>query len=190
MEAVGSIITFGRYDWRVLDVRDNKALILSLKTIESRAYNEVLTDVTWEDCDLRRYLNGEFYNQFTEEEKSLISVAQIKNSDNPWYGTGGGNYTIDRIFLLNIEEVVQYFGDSGLLRNGNSKNKFWLNDNYNSSRVAYGASGKASWWWLRSPGGDNRRVAGVGRDGGIFIGGLGVDDNSGYVRPALLLKLY
>jgi hypothetical protein len=37
------------------------------------------------------------------------------------YGPGvtvsGGNDTTDKIFILSIEEVVQYFGDSGQLAN-------------------------------------------------------------------------
>ena len=189
MEVIGNNITFGLYDWRILDALESKALILSQKTIENRAYNEDLKDVTWENCDLRQYLNGEFYDHFTAEEKALITVAKIKNADNPWHGANGGNDTDDRIFLLSIEEAVRYFGDSGLLNNGYLKNEFWLNDKFNSPRIAYGIGGRASWWWLRSPGGDLSRAAGVGRDGGIFIGGLGVDDIGGAVRPALWLKL-
>ena len=188
MEAIGNTIIFGLYDWRVLDARDDKALILSVKTIENRAYSEELAEVTWENCDIRQYLNWEFYNHFTAEEKAFIAETQIKNAGNPWHGTSGGSDTTDRIFLLSIDEAVRYFGDSGLLGSGNLKNEFWLNDKYNTSRIAYGASGRASWWWLRSPGIDQGRAAGVGRDGGIFIGGLGVDDSGGSVRPALWLK--
>jgi len=189
MKTIDNIINFGLYDWQVLDTQGNNALILSKKIIECRAYNEDLADVTWEICDIRQYLNSEFYNHFAEEEKALIREALIKNAANPWHGTSGGNDTVDRVFLLSVEEAVGYFGDSGLLRNGNSKNEFWLNDQYNSPRIAYGVGGRASWWWLRSPGGDQSRVACIGRDGGIFIGGLGVDDIGGGVRPALWVSL-
>jgi hypothetical protein len=39
-------INFGGYDWRVLDVQDGKALIITDKVIDNRTYNEEYKDVT------------------------------------------------------------------------------------------------------------------------------------------------
>lgn len=63
-------------------------------------------EITWADCELRKYLNGEFYDKFSEINKSRIIPVTNKNPDNPWYGAKGGEDTQDNIFLLTIEDVV------------------------------------------------------------------------------------
>jgi hypothetical protein len=185
----GSIISFGGYDWRVLDVQKDRALIISDNLLEKRAFNNQNTSATWETCDLRRYLNGEFYDQFSAEAKTRIMETRIQNNPNPWFDIKGGKETNDRIFLLNIEEVVQYFGDSGQLRNKYQDNKYWIEDQYNSSRIAKYADGKASWWWLRSPGRNNNRAIYILDFGFIDISGGFYNRDDGGVRPALWLKL-
>jgi len=66
---IGEIIYFSGYDWRVLDVQDNQALILSELVLETRSYNEKTKDITWEECSLRRYLNNDFYNKLHDKQK-------------------------------------------------------------------------------------------------------------------------
>ena len=196
---VGDIIPFGAYSWRVLEIQDGKALLLSDKVIERRAYHEPGRAVTWETCTLRQYLNGEFYDSFSAAEKALIAETRLTNDDNPWYGTSGGNATTDRIFLLSLEEVVKYFGDSGDLKNRkgwywegepvlNDGQGFIINDQYNSAREAVDADGAALWWWLRSPGVDSLLAAAVHGDGGVGVEGGGSYYDGG-VRPALWLNL-
>lgn len=109
----GDKISFGDYEWRVLDVQDNTALIITEYVIEERSYHDVYKDITWEECSLRTYLNGEFYNKFSERDRSRIISVLNQNMDNQWYGTKGGADTWDRIFLLSLEEAAcNYFGDS------------------------------------------------------------------------------
>jgi hypothetical protein len=90
-------------------------------------------------------------------------------------GSDTGNDTDDYIFLLSLEEVVRYFGDSGQLANGPSENRNAIDDQYNEARIAYDFGG---WWWLRSPGG-----------GDIGVSGTRVDDDYHGVRPALWINL-
>ena len=186
-----NIIEFGNYNWRVLDVQDSYALIITENIIESRLYHNTVEVVTWETSDIRAYLNGEFLNSFSEECRARIRETNVVNNNNPWFGTDGGNDTIDRIFLLSLEEVVRYFGDSGQLQNRPHRNPWWIDDRYNSARAARDTSGLASWWWLRTPGDlDNAtRIASRGR---VAVGSYAVraDWNGlGGVRPALWLRL-
>lgn len=44
------------------------------------------------------------------------------------------------------------------------------------------------WWWLRSPGFNSARAAGVNFTGSVRVYGHGVSDNSDSVRPALHLS--
>lgn len=178
----GALIPFGKHEWRVLKTDGNSALIITESVIEQRAYHEEFTEVTWEHCDLRKYLNKQFYDTFDPSDRARILETRLTDCDNPWYGTKWGNSTVDRIFLLSTNEVLQYFGDSGDLKN----NKRWhypgdhyphdnpnelvlsdgshcseygecINDKYNDARKAlyhkvYNAGWDVKTWWLRSPG--------------------------------------
>jgi hypothetical protein len=45
---IGDIIPFGEYNWRVLDVQGDKALIITEDVVELRPYHEQYVEVTWE----------------------------------------------------------------------------------------------------------------------------------------------
>ena len=192
-------ISFGCYDWRVLDIQNDRALIITECIVEEHAYNDVYKDITWADCSLRRYLNNEFYNRFDAIEKARVIPVVNKNPDNQWYGAKGGEDTQDRIFLLSIEEAVcQYFGDSrSMLLNPGKNQKYWFQrkDPNNNRRAALYKNG-ISWWWLRSPGRVNIKAAYIHGDGNIgiqgnnvFKGNISEKSYNGGVRPALWLKL-
>src|SRR5690606_11620802 len=127
------IITFGDYEWRVLDSKDGKVLVIAEYIIELRWYNDNFVDTTWAECELRKYLNNEFYNTFNQDEKAKIVAVTNSNPNNPWFKTNGGTDTIDSIFLLSLEEVCKYFGDSidNLLNKGNQR---WLIDDENNQK--------------------------------------------------------
>ena len=208
---IGSVISFGGFDWRVIDVQDGRALIITKDAIEQRQYNEAIdeentgegVDVTWETCTLRKYLNGEFYSKLTKEEQEFIAETRIQNPDNVWYGTNGGNDTTDNIFLLSLEEVDKYFGDSGDYREKRRKNFEWdypvgkfvtADDGYyfsntnDSDRIAK-FSNEYQWWWLRTPGIRGDCAANTGAEGFVYIHGDFVGERFLGVRPVLWLNL-
>ena len=197
----GDKISFGSYDWCVLDIQNNAALIITEYIIEQRAYHNAYKDITWSDCSLRKYLNSEFYDRFTTAEKSRIIPVLNKNPDNQWYGTKGGTDTQDSIFLLSIEETVcRYFGDSSSKLYSPGKNqRYWFErkDKNNSKRIARLESRKEGswWWWLRSPGRVSIKAVYIHGDGNIGIqgnnilkGNISDGECKGGVRPALWLK--
>ncbi len=198
---VGDKISFGSYDWRVLDIKDNTALIITEYIIEQRAYHDAYKDITWADCSLRKYLNGEFYDKFTATDKSKINPVLNNNPDNQWYGSKGGADTQDNIFLLSVEEVCTYFGNSlSKLYNPRKNQRYWFErkDENNSKRIArLQGTEWGSWWWLRSPGRVNVKAVYIhGTDGNIGIQGNNILKGNisdgrctGGVRPALWLKL-
>lgn len=198
---LGVKIRFGRYEWRVLDIQNEMALIITDEIIEQRAYHDAYKEITWADCALRKYLNGTFYETFDEVDQSKIVKVSNKNFDNQWYGSEGGADTLDQIFILSLEEVCKYFGDSSsLLQNRGINQRYWFQrkDENNNKRLAklQGSEG-CWWWWLRSPGRVNLKAAYIfGTDGNIGIQGNNVLKGNisdgkctGGVRPALWLKL-
>ena len=162
----GAHIYLGDGYWRVLKVDSNAgtALVVAEKCIAYRAYNTISQEVAWETCDLRSWLNGDYYeNTFSDEDRTAISETELDNPDNPEYRTKGGNETKDKVFLLSIEEAKNLFKDD-------------------KDRAA------GEMWWLRSPGGRCDRAAAVFYSGDIFERGNEVNRYE-YVRPALTVNL-
>ncbi len=51
--------------WRVLNVKDNKALLLSDRILDNRSFDELSDKVIWANSTIRKWLNedsGGFYN--------------------------------------------------------------------------------------------------------------------------------
>jgi hypothetical protein len=196
---IGKIERFGNRDWRVLDIQDGKALLLCKQIWNQRPYHRSGEATTWKDCTLRKELNDEFYNQIPQEERTRIAKTRIVNRENEWYGTDGGEDFDDFIFLLSLEEVDQYFGDSGDYAEKRRKDYndgkiiladdgWYLSNDFDKERVAM-YKGKASWWWLRSPGYLSNFAANVTDGGAVDVDGYLVINGSGGVRPALWLNL-
>jgi hypothetical protein len=185
---IGTLIPFGEYNWRVLDVQGDKALIITENVVEQRAYHNKFTDVTWEMCDLRKYLQGEFLERFDEFDKTRIIITYNKNADNVWYKTKGTIDTPDEIFLLSIEEVDYYFGNSGDYLNESRVDNYYISNEYDDERVAKNNEGEAHHWWLRSPGDHKNVAADVYSYGAVRVRGDRVSNDYG-VRPALWLNL-
>jgi hypothetical protein len=200
---IGDKLIFGEYEWRILDIKDDKVLILTEEIIELRDYHNKSIDITWKDCELRRYLNGEFYDNFSNNDREKIIETINTNPDNLWYKADGGEDTIDKIFILSMDDVVRtYFGDSSRLLDYPSKNqRYWFqrkDENNIKRRAAFLNS--PWWWWVRTPGKNNRVAVYIHGDGNIGIQGNGVskrntnvihqltNDNRGGIRPALWIK--
>ena len=200
---IGSAYEFAGIDWRVLDMQENKALLISEKILEKEPYNvsRYDKDITWENCTLRKYLNGGFYNKLGVAKAAVVEI-QNNNPNNHWYATSGGNATNDKVFLLSLDEVVKYFGDSGDFKNKKRKNSLGdllpdggcISDWYNDVRVA--DNGKnASSWWLRSLGESSNKAACVSggfanRGGGIIsVCGHSVSNLTVGIRPAVWVNL-
>lgn len=199
---VGDIITFGQYEqddnsingpeeieWQVLTVENGKALLISKYALDAIPYDLWERGdyyLTWEECSLREWLNEDFYNSaFSNIEKSAIMEVMLSNKDNPVYYCEGGNDTIDRIFLLSIEEAQNYF-DSDSARQ--CKSVAYAKGYNNNTRIPTDWAGN-TWWWLRSPGGISQSAAGITYSGVIDSGGRDMYSNIGVIRPAFWLKL-
>ncbi len=185
------LITFGKYNWRVLDINQDRMLIITEDITELRWYHSDFVDTTWADCELRKYLNDEFYNTFNQNEKARIIAVENHNPDNSWFKTKGGTNTTDNIFLLSLEEVCKYFGDSKENLNIKGKQKWLISDENDQNRQAkYG--NEFHWWRLRSQGYYGRTSASINSKGNVYVRGNGIygrPKDGGGVRPALWLKL-
>lgn len=198
---IGSVYTFGTYEqdnnqsngkedieWIILDKKELSILVISKQALDCKQYNESYTDVTWENCSLRKWLNGTFYNTaFSSTEQSQIQSTNVSADKNPKYSTNPGNATSDKVFLLSITEAEKYFSTDEARK--------CVPTAYAIAQGAYTSDystkdGKATcWWWLRSPGYYRSYAADVGDFGSVFYTGDCVNSASDCVRPALWINL-
>lgn len=192
----GDYVFFGKYEqdndtsnskedieWLVLEVKDGKVLLISKYALDCKPYNTGYTDVTWETCTLRKWLNNDFINAaFSADEKAMIPTVTVSADKNPEYGTNPGNATQDRVFLLSITEANKYFNSNGARQCEPT-----------DYAVANGARevDSGNYWWLRSPGYYQDAAAFIYYDGDVCEVGERVsrDDNDYAVRPALWIDL-
>lgn len=113
--SIGSIVTLGNYQgeditWIVLDEQDGKYLLLSENVLDDVQYNDEFSEVTWETCTLRFWLNNEFYNAaFSSDDQSIIVLSTVVADSHPNFDTDAGNDTEDNVFILSYNEVESYF---------------------------------------------------------------------------------
>jgi len=164
-------VEFAGVQWLVLEQRDGLALLLREEALPSRAFHGALVDITWENSEMRNYLNGQWLNRLPQNDRARVVQTQVSNRDSR-FGTAGGENTQDYVFLLSLAEARLYFADD-------------------QARVARFGNVNV-FWWLRSPGLQENVAAIVRSNGELGIagspvhGGMALDR---FVRPALWVTM-
>ena len=183
-----------RIKWRVLKNNGSTLFLVADRGLDCKDYNEEYKSTTWENCTLRNWLNGTFYNTaFSSAEQGAVVSQTVVNEDNPYYNTEGGNNTNDNVYLLSIEEVT----DSSLgfceEYSTDSKSRQVQASDYSHAMGAYTNSSTEyqgnCWWWLRSPGYYTDYAAEVNNDGYVNRNGTHVYNNNDASVPALHINL-
>ncbi|MBQ8139989.1 MAG: hypothetical protein IJ195_11110 [Lachnospiraceae bacterium] len=138
-------------EWAILDENKNGTLLISRYVLDCVQFNTTKTEVSWETCSLRSWMNDVFYNAaFNDAEKASINTEERTN---------------DKIFALNVGEERRYYGNFDpwysqcSFRGGQSPiaqptkyaesrgvySNIVKNDDYWMSGEKYSAN-----WWLRS----------------------------------------
>lgn len=198
---VGDIVYYGNYEqdnnanngkepiaWQVLAVEYGRMLLISQETLDCMPYNTSKTDVTWETCTLRQWLNNNFMNSaFTPEEQSTIVTTVVENSGTSSYGTEGGKDTQDKVFLLSVAEADNYFGND-TERQAKPTAYALVQGASAGDNIYYPQYLGRGPWLLRSHGRYSNEAAFVTYAGDIDAWGCFVSDHDVAVRPALWLE--
>ncbi|MCQ6563805.1 DUF6273 domain-containing protein [Paenibacillus mendelii] len=211
----GEFIAFGTYPqsvdgkelaikWRVLQNSGSELFVLSEYILDCKRYHGKSADlkwrdcmeITWHDCDLREWLNDEFYNAaFNATEKQFIKTTHC--TDN---GEGCPD-TEDKVFLLSVAETNDLSEIHGkelrrAVGTDFAKTKkpdgcsLYVYDKTNKDNyiIRDGEEMGCSWWWLRTQGNKPSRAFFAGT--GCSIRSYGNNNIDGYgVRPALNINL-
>ena len=161
---VGDIFKASGIEWMVVAKNHegypaNSVTVMSKDVLEKRVFDNHVGQYGsnhWGNSDLRKYLNGEFYNKLDPNFRAAILETNLVNIENeannynydkcgaPSY-SGKTYYTQDKIFIPSFEEL-------GI------KNISWarkVGEDYgafktNESRIAK-LNGKNYWYWTRVP---------------------------------------
>lgn len=200
-------------EWQYIANKDGHKMLMSKYILDAKKYVEKPLQVTWRNCDLRAWLNEDFYDTaFSDSDKKKITTAHNENPDSyelykpynkegwqcddEWipptiYGANGGDDTDDNVFLLSWTEARDLF-DGKLLDIGEENPKLFGRatayalrdgDTWNISTYADYDNGN-SFWWLRSPGSYQGNGTVVTDYGGL---GSSFGDSLYGIRPVILI---
>ena len=189
---VGDYILFGAYEqddntsngketieWKVLEVNEDRIFVVSKYILDCQPYNTSEKAVFYESSSIRKWLNNDFFNSaFSADQKKLIPTVTVLADKNPDYTTPQGNATQDKIFLLSIKEVNNYFP---------SYSERKCESTYYAD--VRGVSSGDCDWWLRTSGQYNDRPIKVSSVGSVWSFGVVINDSSIGVRPAMWIDI-
>jgi len=199
--------------WRVLEVRDGTALLLSHAAIECAPFQEDLREVSWENCTLRSWLNGygaqanvsgndysghgeSFLDSaFSDEERDAILETTVRNEANYYFGMDSGAPTKDRIFLLAESELFIYDSSEihGFSRGDAvaDRAKQFQPTCYALRKGVWKESGERGdvFWITRTTGYTHTNVVYVDESGYMYNRGILVTCQDAAIIPALVLDL-
>ncbi len=218
---VGSYVKIGRYpqyggdapepiEWLVLDNDGKEALLLSRFGLDCKPFHHEKVNITWRDCDLRKWLNSDFLGEaFTDDERHWIADSNTGNAKDE---------TLDKVFCLSLEEAYKHFGNvtehmgcSEHWHTDIEETDWWVNRERSCPPTAYAISHGAvqgkniskkkgqiktpEWWidnclfWLRSSGSKENRATYVTFSGAAGDAGAPVNAGIFAVRPAMRVKV-
>lgn len=187
---IGNEIKFGKVKqnntdeepiiWTAIDIKKNKALLISKYCIDRQVYDKYPEKTDWRDSYIRKWLNGEFYESaFTPEEQILIRQTTVDSTRKTyWEGEEHtvGSTTKDKIFLLSYNEIKHYLSSFKAIATLFTKQK-----------GAYCNEENCCSWWLRTPGVSSN--ANTIWPNGAFSTVRGIKDCDIAVRPAMWINI-
>ena len=184
-------------EWIVLSKTKSEIFVVSKYLLDIVPYNfDPASDymgTTWEKCSLRKWLNENFYNAaFNAEEKKLIKSTTVENYDNGVDGTKAGEDTIDKIFLLSMDDLVnkKYGFDKDYTKK--DKNRTCYPTKYCAARLSSGENETKTtdplWYFLRTPADYYWSAVSVGFEGEVNPKGYQASWPLGD-RPAMVISI-
>ncbi|MBO6119455.1 MAG: hypothetical protein J6P02_03235 [Lachnospiraceae bacterium] len=177
-------------EWLVLSETNDKILVISKDTIISISYHDKIENITWDSSILRLYLNNVFYNMFlNDEEKSMVIPTILKNDGLNEFGFSNGENTIDKVFVLNLDEYKKYFNDDKERISKGTKYGKTIGLQLSSTLpIADVPIENGTFYWARDVGYHESDVACVNWDGRINVYGYNCKSDGMGVRPCMWLK--
>ena len=180
---VGHYYTMGHYggesiNWRVLAIDNGKALLVTEKLLDAKQFD--LDDTNfWHSCTLRRWLNSEFIaSAFTTDERGKIITRTVPASVHPEYKDAPSKDTMDKVFLLSLQEVEMYFEN-------NEDRRAYPTDYAKANGASVDEDSGAGEWWLRTSGYLSLCTSYIGYSGSLNVLNDFSKKTNYCIRPAI-----
>ncbi len=188
--SVGEVLLIGRYGgeellWQVIGVQGSKVLLLSRYGLEKNCFNTNCAGQTWENCTLRKWLNGAFLSQaFSAAEAQAILETYVNEAEDQASKAFApkriGASTYDHLFLLSYAELTAYLPSIRDRQCVPTAHALAEGCNYSDTLLIDGQP--ACWWWLRSPAYRNNALV-VNASGNVEA--CMMSQSYGAVRPVM-----
>ncbi len=141
-----------RLKWRVLGNDGDTLFVMADKGLDCQSYHEVDAEVTWEDCSLRKWLNGNFFHTaFSKQEREAVKQYKVDNS-----AYAPQTVTDDYIYVPSMEELAERkYGFPAGIGTPTPCRQVPVSE-YAYARGArvgdeQGKGEQNGWWWMRNP---------------------------------------
>ena len=157
--------------------------------LAEKGYHNQKVFIDWENCDIRNWLNHEFYTQaFSSREQEAVVEQVVLNEDNG--ETDAGNDTRDHVYLLSVGEAANpEYGFCEATDTYSVSRRIRPSEYAVASGTYISSTGNGNcYWWLRSPGSSRENVAYVDYNGSIRVSGMSVDSGLPACVPAMRIS--
>ncbi len=156
----GDHVKFGNYgdekiEWIVLDMDGDNLFLLSRYGLDVVPFNTRSDGSMWKDCELRFWLNDDFYHSaFSKEERKAIVETEVEDdadqNNSKWMTAGRvtSTKTKDKVYCLSYREVRDYLSSEEDRKCIPTSYCISRKSNLSNSKMLNGK--KTCWWWLRS----------------------------------------
>ena len=191
---IGDVIHFGTFEidgntengrelipWRVLAINEDYVYLITRDIIDMKRFDGSPDGYHWENCDLRKWLNEEFYKtSFTDKEKEHIQP--VITSDK----------TKDSVFCPSAEEVRIFFKDQ------NDRIAYAVDAVLANGYEIFNEDHSVEWWTRSvSTAANGKGVVPVESDGNVRSAGTAPNVPNAYswgnyyngVRPAICISI-
>ena len=201
---------YEKIKWRILNDEGNIALLLSDIALDNQHYyhnndeirtinGKIIYANNYEESDVRKWLQNDFYNMFTRDEKGIVKKTGLDNSSktaNPYgksqhlnNGVNGYtcNKTSDKFFLLSLEDATnKTYGFTDLI-DTNKESK--ISDYASAQGTECVSTMNGCVWYLRSPSYQKSYFVSYINGNGYYCIDSHVDDVNNGIRPAVRIDL-
>ena len=187
---IGDTIVFGEYEqdgdkengreyieWEVLDIEENRLLIISKYCLDVQKYNDVSETTDWKSSSIRSWLNGRFAaNAFDSEDPAKVVITNLISVSNE--EVEEDQITNDRIFLLGSEDVERYYPSK-------EARMCQAAENLKGTNLFIDGNGNCSWWLRDGITEDDYSALVVDSSGEVMEG---MYEISNAVRPVMIIS--
>ncbi|WP_406038839.1 protein kinase domain-containing protein [Succinimonas sp.] len=132
-------------EWLVLEVKGNEALLVSRYGLDCKQYHHEKTVTSWQNCDLRKWLNSDFLETaFTKEEQWRIGLSEVPNGGESEDVSSSDDITRDRVFCLSCAEAENYFKNV-------AERQCQPTEYACRQGACINSTNGCCYWWLRAP---------------------------------------